>query len=97
MTRLLLCFPEGARLRGLAGVQLAGRDLQQVAPRRVAILAQHQHLVGGHERDRGGRPRVANHLERGPVAVGKRELVPEQVENLALVYFTGFVFHGGEA
>ena len=93
MAGLLLGLSQGAALRRLAAIELARRDLEQVAARGVPVLAHQQHLIGRDEGDDRRRPRVSDHLERRDVSVRKGDAMDEQMDHAALVDLASLVDH----
>ncbi len=77
---LLLELPRGTRLRRLAGVELPGRDLEQIAARGEAVLAdQHDPPIveeGNHRR----RPRMLQQIEEHAPSVGQVDPLGDQLE-----------------
>jgi len=82
---LLLQLAPGGRERVLAGVDLARRDLDHVAPERIAVLALHHELARFGERDHRNGSRVFDEFALGGFPVGQPHGVAAHLEQLAVV------------
>ncbi len=94
--RFLFRFPQGASLRRLTGIELAGRDLVEESAGRVPVLADEEDLVLAHEGHDCGRPGMANHLQVSRVPVGEGHLLYEEMDHLPAIDLTHRSHQGAE-
>ncbi len=71
----------------LPALELAGGDLLEHGPERVAVLLHGQHVVVFVDGDDGDAARVVDHLARGEVAVGQPHGVHAQVDDAPVENF----------